>query len=249
MAKAFVDDVDALLIATTNIHNLTSTVMYARPRPGSTLLETLSARRKLGWDPRQVQAQRADLWSFARPELVGPGSTPEEGGGTHGGETLPMWLDRLAGALKQPGPALYAECVNIHKGMALQGELPTPQSLRLVLTADADPLLSAQIRFLSKEDAARAAAALPALRSKVSGQLFWLGLGGLLANLTFVTQDAVMEVKGRFSRGDVTVLMVWVKSWMPPPERIPGLVPPPPPPPPQGLDGGIGPDAGAGITP
>lgn len=271
LARAFLDDIDALLITTSDPRDITATTFYAALRPGTDLLRKLDKRRQLSWDTRRVRELRPELFAFARPDLLGPGiatPTPPRPGAPPGAEAtapppslpsdaeLSAWSDRLQAALKTPGPAVYAEINNPQQRLRLRGDLPTPLSVRLVLSADADPQLSAHIELATSDEAARLLAQLPQIKSELSGRLFWIGLGGLLSDLRFALATAssagrgpgappaknTVEVRGRLPRADVAVLLLWMKGWLPPPDRFPELVPPPAPPPaesaPTPLDAG-----------
>lgn len=270
LARAFLDDIEALLITTSDPRDITATTFYAALRPGTDLLRKLDKRRQLSWDTRRVRELRPELFAFARPDLLGPGATPAtpRPGAPPGGEAtappprlpsdaeLSAWSDRLQAALKTPGPAVYAEINNPQQRLRLRGDLPTPLSVRLVLSADADPQLSAHIELATSDEAARLLAQLPQIKSELSGRLFWIGLGGLLSDLRFALATAsstgrgpgappaknTVEVRGRLPRADVAVLLLWMKGWLPPPDRFPELVPPPAPPPAESAPASI--DAG-----
>lgn len=267
LSRAFIDDLDALLITTSDPRDITATTFYAQLRPDTQLLSKLDRRRILRWDPRRIHALRPDLFAFARADLLGPATTPIPATPRSlyapPADTVakipeppppaldPAWVDKLAAALRQPGPAVYAELHNPHGRIRLRGELPTPTGVRLVLTAEADPQVVAQVELANSDDAARLLAALPGLKSEISGRLFWVGLGSLLSDLRFALAPGksghTVEIKGRIPRGDTAVLLMWMKGFLPPPDRFPDLVPPPPPPPAAGdpPDGGTTPsDAG-----
>lgn len=256
LARAFLDDMDALLITTADPGDITATAFYAALRPGTTLLSTLEKRRQLSWDRRRVRGLREGLFAFARPDLLGPGaatpSSPRPGAPPVAAATttlaprlpseaeLATWSERLQAALRAPGPAVYAEINNPQQRLRLRGEIPTPIGLRLALTADADPQLVAQLELSTADEAARLHGLLPGLKSELSGRLFWIGLGGLLSDLRFSRStgpshggappsQSVVEVRGRLPRADVAVLLLWLKGWLPPPDRFPELVPPPAP--------------------
>jgi hypothetical protein len=265
LARAFIDDIDTLLIATADPRDITATTFYAKLRPGSDLLTKLGQRRQLSWDSRRVRELRPDLFAFARPDLLGPGTpppvaapppSPTAPSPASDERALSAWSDRLAAALSQPGPALYGEVNNPQGRIRLRGDLPTPTAVRVVLSADADPQLVAHIELATAADAQQLLTLLPQLKSELSGKLFWLGLGGLLADLRFTLappparssapsgRRPTVEVRGKLPRGDVGVLLLWMKGWLPPPDRFPELVPPPPPPPaPSDLPDAGGPDA------
>ena len=254
LARAFLDDIDALLITTADPRDITATAFYALLRPGTDLLGKLEKRRQLSWDSRRVRALRDGLFAFARPDLLGPGASgpspprpgaPPAASSPPAAPTLPSeaelatWSERLHAALKSTGPAVYAEVNNPQGRLRLRGDLPTPLGLRLALTADADPQLVAQIELETADEATRLLTLLPQLQSELSGRLFWIGLGGLLKDLRFAlattarpgsaTSKNTIEVRGRLPRADVAVLLLWMKGWLPPPDRFPELVPPPPP--------------------
>lgn len=255
LARAFLDDIDALLITTADPGDITATAFYAALRPGTALLSTLEKRRQLSWDRRRVRGLREGLFAFARPDLLGPGaatpSSPRPGAPPVAAVTPPAprlpseaelatWSERLQAALRAPGPAVYAEINNPQQRLRLRGEIPTPIGLRLALTADADPQLVAQLELSTADEAARLHGLLPGLKSELSGRLFWIGLGGLLSDLRFSLSlgpsrsaappsKSVVEVRGRLPRADVAVLLLWLKGWLPPPDRFPELVPPPAP--------------------
>lgn len=247
LARAFIDDIDTLLIATADPRDITATTFYARLRPGTDLLSKLEKRRQLSWDSRRVRALRPDLFAFARPDLLGPGTPPPPVPSPTASPSsaapppaapderaLAAWSDRLAAALAQPGPALYGEVNNPQGRIRLRGDIPTPTAVRVVLSADADPQLVAHIELATPDEAARLLTLLPQLKSELSGKLFWLGLGGLLADLRFTAPSTpkprrpTVEVRGKLPRADVAVLLLWMKGWLPPPDRFPELVPPPP---------------------
>jgi hypothetical protein len=267
LSRAFIDDIDALLIATADPRDITATTFYAKLRAGTDLLSRLEGRRQLSWDSRRVRQLRPDLFSFARPDLLGPG-TPPPPPPAPGAPTSPpaspvsagpderalaAWSDRLAQALSQPGPAVYAEVNNPQGRIRLRGDVPTPTAVRVVLSADADPQLVAHIELATQGDAERLLTILPQLRSELSGKLFWLGLGGLLSDLRFAQpaplpgarppRRPTVEVRGKLPRADVAVLLLWMKGWLPPPDRFPELVPPAPPPATPPATGDL-PDAG-----
>ncbi len=259
LSRAFIDDIDALLIATADPRDITATTFYAKLRPSSDLLPKLGGRRQLSWDSRRVRQLRPDLFAFARPDLLGPGSPPPVAGspaptspGTVDEKVLSLWADRLAAALGKPGPAVYAEVNNPQGRIRLRGDIPTPTAVRAVLSAEADPQLVAHIELATPDDASRLHGLLPQLKSELAGKLFWLGLGGLLSDLKFTLASSsspgaprrpTVEVRGKLPRADVAVLLLWMKGWLPPPERFPELVPPPPPPASDSSDGGAA-DAG-----
>lgn len=256
LSRAFLDDIDALLITTADPGDITATAFYAALRPGSDLLGKLEKRRQLSWDGRRVRGLREGLFAFARPDLLGPGAAtpaaprpgapPAEQPAPPAAASLPSdaelaaWSERLLAALKAPGPAVYAEINNPQQRLRLRGDIPTPIGLRLALTADADPQLVAHIELATPDEATRLLGLLPQLKSELSGRLFWIGLGGLLSDLRFTlasgaargaatTAKSAVEVRGRLPRGDVAVLLLWMKGWLPPPDRFPELVPPPAP--------------------
>lgn len=222
MAKALLDDVDALFIATADPRDISATVFYATlrlDRPGvPSLADKLAGRKSPRWDTRTVTSPRPELLAFARPDLLAPPpASPQEG------EPAP---DPMLAALRSPGPALYAEILNVNQRIRLRNGLPTPVSLRLALSADAEPDLHARVELATPEDASQLATALPTIQREMSGRLFWLGLGGLLSGLKFQARGAAVEVSGRLPRGDTAVLLAWIRQFLPPPDRF--LDPPPP---------------------
>lgn len=247
MAKALLDDVDALFIATADPRDITATVFYAtlrQDRPGSpSLADKLAQRKSPRWDTRTVTALRPELLAFARADLLGRVEAPPPGAPPAAPVASPpatdtAWIEPLLAALKGPGPALYAEILNVNQRIRLRSGLPTPVSIRLAVSADADPDLHVRVELATAEEAAQLFATLPGLQHEMSGRLFWLGLGGLLGGLKFQARGAAVEISGRLPRADTAVLLAWVRQFLPPPDRFLDPPPPPPPPLPTGPDGG-----------
>lgn len=231
MARALVADLEALLIETADPRDISATVFYAVPRPGSTILEKLAERRSPRWDLRSLHTLRPNLLAFARPELLGPSSTPLAPPGAPPNppdfavSVDPQWIDRLISVLKQPGPAVYAEIVNVQKRIRLRSGLPTPVALRLALSAEAAPEVHARIELFTESEAQTLIAMLPDLQRETASRLFWLGLGGLLSELRFQGSGSAVEITGHLPRGDTAVLLAFVRQFLPPPDRF--LDPPP----------------------
>lgn len=234
MARALVDDVDALFIATADPRDITATVFYALIRSGAALPQLLAERRGPRWDTRMLHTLQTDLLAFARPDLLGSPTSPPPGAPPPevpeaAAPLDPQWAGKLLAALRSPGPAVYAEVLNVRQRIRLRNGLPTPVSLRLAVSADADPEVHARIELMNADEAGQFLAALPGLQRDFSSRLFWLGLGSLLNGLKFQGRSTAVEITGRLPRGDTAVLLAWIRQLLPPPERF--LDPPLPPPP------------------
>ncbi len=213
MARALLDDLDVLFIATADPRDITATVFYAVPRLGSELPQKLKRRKSPHWDTRTLHLRQPDLLAFVRDDLLESAEADAA----------------MVATLQKPGPAVYAEVQNVHQRIRLRQGLPTPVAVRLALSTDVEPEIHARIELASEKDAAQLLSALPTLQKELSSRLFWLGLGSLLDGLKFQGRGSAVEISGRLPRGDTAVLLGWIRQFLPPPNRF--LDPPPPLPP------------------
>lgn len=229
LAQLLIEQADALFVTTTDPRDLTQSALLAFHGPALDLEERLRARRLVPWDPRALERLGAAVTIFARPEVrdvfrerLGADPDPQQAG---------------LGPLLSGAAALAAEVRGLDRLVRLQDGLPTPQALRLSLSAEASPALRIQLEMQSEADAEAMEKALPPLLERLRDRLRMLSFGQLntlLAGIKPARRGRDVTLGGRLPQGDTALLLGLVQlrlQLLPLPREVlppPDLAPPPP---------------------
>lgn len=254
LARALIDQLQAVVITTTDPRDLLATTLIALAPPrgdgAAGLLAALARRAPPAWEDRRLRTLAPGLHAYGREEVLAQlQATAESEAGLRGLRELPR---------KNPQAVVSAELTNLHRLVRLSGGLPTPTAVRLSLSAASDPGLTLVIEMADLKDAAAAYAALPALRDRFTEQIRWLGLGGLLAPLKLTLKGSTVTLAGYLPNKETSLLLAYVRLLLsrvpvpqePAPDLAPQVPPAAPPPPsragpPAGSSAPAPPDLGA----
>lgn len=206
LARALIDQLQAVVITTTDPRDILATTLLALAPPegdgAAGLLVALAQRAPPAWEERRLRTLAPGLHAYGREEVLAQlQATTESEAGLRGLRELPR---------KNPRAVVSAELTNLHRLVRLSGGLPTPTAVRLSLSAASDPGLTLVIEMASLKDAAAAHAALPALRDRITEQIRWLGLGGLLAPLKLTRKGNTVTLAGHLPNKETALLLSYV---------------------------------------
>lgn len=196
-------DLDALLIATPNIADVTQTFLVAHHAPDGRVRAVLEQRPFPRWDPRKFRFPDPSLSVLGRPVLAMParpdGGAPDEDPAAQ----EKRWLDGLANfralADREGTPAVLITLEALDSIIHLGAGIPTPAAAAIAITGEASPSARVQLVFADAEQASRFELQWPEIRQQYRD--FFLvkyhKAEALLDGLKLVRADARVELVGR----------------------------------------------------
>lgn len=247
-----IDAFEALLIASSDPHDVTATFLAARHADDAKLREALAFRPLPPWDPRLLRFLAPQLTVLVRPEGAerldlaleapdgGSRPTPAADAPASDATIATAWLSELRHferIAEAPGaPALLATLDEADALIRLRDDLPTPRSLALALTAEAALRLTLKLEFSTTDEGARFVEGWPRVLLRWRASMRYFGMGALLDGLALKREEATVTVEGEVSELQTRVGLAWLEALFP---RLPSREP---------ADGGAAEEAGTDAT-
>ena len=222
------DDLDALLIATSNPFDVTATFLAARHAADGRARNLLAARKLPSWDPRTMRFPEPTLSLLARPDSRPP-APPADGGTDEDPDVLEArWLRNLShferAAGDKNGPALLVDVEQLDALVHLGNRLPTPLALTVAATPAAAPLVRIRMQFAGDHEAHLFAELLPDTRRRM---VEWrplpflpalgttIPLAPLLDALQPQVSGSVVELVGELPAEPFARVLAWIPRLLP----------------------------------
>jgi hypothetical protein len=225
------DDLDALLIATSDPRNVYATVLAARHHVGAKM-ETLAARPMPAGDPRVFR-----VLSDERIALLPREEVPDldEAADASAGGWLAL-LDRFEGREGADAPTLTVTVSEVNTLVRLGNGLPTPRSIFLAARADHALRLRVELVFAAPEEATSFASAWPSLLERWRSMTRLFGLTSAFDDLMLQVHGHTLEILGSVPEGPLRLGLSYAKTLLPSSPRAPvSTLPSPSPSPPPAV--------------
>ncbi len=209
-----IDDFEALLIATSDPHDVRATFFAARHNDAPKM-RAFAARTLPDGDPRAFQIVRPGLTILTQPGELARGDM---------GDPRTTWLAQLEQfdkvAREDNGPAVLVTLADAPALIRFGDGLPTPQAIALAATGDASPAVRVRVIFANGTEAQAFARAWPRILQRYREATALLGLSRALDGFTLDINDAQVELTGRVPEAQMRLGLNWVRALLPAP-RVP----------------------------
>jgi hypothetical protein len=215
-----IDDLEALLIATSDPRSVIATFLAARYKD-SAKLRAIANRTMPPGDPRVFRTLVPGLTVLTQPEGAArlDGAQKERTVGDAGEDPRLRWLaqleqfDRVAAV--DGGPAVLVTLSDVPALMRFGDGLPTPEVMALAATAEASPAVRLKLGFAAEADAEQFAAAWPEIVRRWRSATALFGLASALDGLQLQRAGAEVELAGRLPETQLRIALGMARALVP----------------------------------